>query len=111
MRPQLVSHYFIRRLRSRTRSRWCGSLVGFDPDDTRRRIESSPIVSIVGRTVTTRSGSVYLLDGPPRWREMHPGATDESPLNGCEPGDGFYLDGDGVETWPPGVVVPAMGVG
>jgi hypothetical protein len=107
--PVSLQGYVVRRIHSRSRNRYAGALVGYDASDPTRHIETGPIVSIEGRTVTTRSGSVYLLDGPPRWPHFHPGATEADPLRGCEPGGGFYLDTPYPDdVWPPGATVPPV---
>lgn len=94
--PTPVTQWLLRRVVSRSRSRYAGMLIGTVDG---LRVETTPIVSIEGRTVTTRSGSVYILTGPDFWgRDVEP---DEFPYP-------FYLDADGDEVWPAGGVVPEV---
>jgi hypothetical protein len=95
--PTTLRDWFMSRVRSRSRDRYAGVVTGTDrPDHT---ITTSPIASIDGDLVTTRSGSVYRIDGPDRWGRRVSLADFDHP---------FYLDTDGAETWPPGSVVPPM---
>lgn len=98
----LIHSYFLRRIASRSRGRYAAELWGIT---TEGEMSTSPIVAIDGRRVTTRSGTVYELVGPPRW----PG-KDYDPTNPlAAEGVSFYLDTDGAQTWPPGAEVPVLG--
>lgn len=100
----IVTSYFTRANWSRSTNRVVGQIIGYLPDG--RDIASTPIVSIVGRTVTTRGGTVYTLSGPPRWPDQYPDGTDESPLGSGDPEHPFCLWETG-EPWPAGATVPA----
>lgn len=94
--PTPVTDWFFSRVISRGRNRYAGVLSGTLRG---KPVSTTPIVCIEGRTVTTRSGSVYVLTGPDFWgRDVEP---DEFPYP-------FYLDADGDEVWPAGGVVPEV---
>ena len=98
-----ITSYFLRRIVSRSRARYAAELWGIT---TEGEMSTSPIVAIDGRRVTTRSGTIYELVGPPRW----PG-KDYDPTNPLAAEEvSFYLDADGAQTWPPGTVVPVLHV-
>ena len=91
----ILTNWTLQRLWSRSRSRWCGGLMGKRDDG--KTVWTGPPVSIVGNVVTTRSGSVYTVEGPDMWGRTKTLADFDCP---------FYLDTDGAETWPPESVVP-----
>lgn len=94
--PKPLTNWYISRIISRSRRRYTASLAG---QLDGKGIETSPITAINGRTITTRSGSTYILTGPDFWgRNVEP---DEFPYP-------FYLDNDNNETYPPGSTVPAL---
>lgn len=43
-----------------------GKVYGHPKFEDGKEVRTSPVVSVKGREITTGSGSVYLLEGPPR---------------------------------------------
>jgi hypothetical protein len=92
-----MKQYLFRRCISRSRGRYAGMLTGLIDGQIK---DTSPITKAEGdgghgTVVHTRSGSVYVLDGPCIF------GADYRPVS-------FYLDTDGAETWPAGDVVPGL---
>ena len=96
--PTPITAWFISRVVSRSRNRYAGALNG--TVEGRGHIITTPIVSIKGRTVTTRSGTVYRLVGPDLWGRKNSHRSHKYP---------FYLDTPGADVWPVGATVPELG--
>ena len=90
--PVPMTAWFIQRIVSRSRARYAGSLSGEVAG--RGRVDTTPIVSITGRLVTTRSGTVYKLVGPDMWGRKQSLRQHSKPYP-------FYLDTPGAAVWPP----------
>ena len=95
--PTPITAWFISRVVSRSRNRYAGALNG--TVEGRGVVTTTPIVSIKGRTVTTRSGTVYRLVGPDLWGHRLLLRQYTCP---------FYLDTPGADVWPPGTAVPEV---
>lgn len=94
-----ITEWFISRVTSRSRRRYAGALNGIV--DGRGNVTTTPIVSIKGRVVTTRSGTVYKLVGPNFWGRNETLVRHSTPYL-------FYLDTPGADVWPPGATVPEI---
>lgn len=99
--PTQLTSFWIKVVWSNAAQRRVGSLQGFNADGD--LVQTTPIVSITGRTVRTRNGSVYRLRGPARF--PYPGRTVRRPLGLGDPAQAFYF-WDSPDTFPLNAQVP-----
>ncbi len=102
-----LTDWAVRRVMSKSKGCWMGVLLGDGPRPQDAGVVTSPIASVVGRLVTTRNGSEYLLVGAHRHGQHQFCGPEDGPMDAIGSFAPFCL-ADGVTPWPPGSTVPVL---